>query len=656
MCQPSRWWWGLIPLAALWIVASALVTPLIESELTHRAVTSLAPKDGQPLPVKLAIEGRDVVIEGVAASNDRLRAILLAALEVDGVRLVVNNTRPENQPSAFRWSARRDAKSITLSGQVANDGAREEIVAVAKKVMPGLAVDDQMTDAAVAAERRQMAAIALAQLAKLRAGSVTLSDNAISIAGTTADAASAVALTVAASQLPEPLQLGSFDVRGPTLRSTSAARTTLQASLAVTAQAPYVWSAVKDGDGIKLTGSTPSDGARSRLAAAAKAVAGKGRVTDKMRVAVKPDPGFEVEPAAIFAVGHLVHLRTGSVKISDAELIIEGEANDAAAFRALTAVAAGPLPGALKLERMSIVPPRVSSYKWSAHRSGKTLTLSGNYPDEATRQAMLMAVNQRFAGFALQDRTVIASGAPAGFAPAMGMALDQLARLESGEASIAAGRFTLSGVATSAAIAADAKTALTKLVGGIPAEARVTVAAAVSPLPSISPRLPVAPPLPVSPPVAAPATVAASPSNTAALASPLQSPLQQVRANGPASLAADCPTELESATRALKIEFGSSRTDVLPASKKVIQQIAGTMKRCPAMKIEIAGHADSTGSDGLNEILSKARAEAIAVLLTKSGIAATRLKAIGYGSSRPVTGNMTPAGKARNRRIEFVAG
>ena len=89
MCQPSRWWWGLAPLAALWIVASAVVTPLIESEITHRAVTSLAPKGGQPLPVSLAIEGRDVVIEGVAASNDRLRAILLAALEVDGVRLVV---------------------------------------------------------------------------------------------------------------------------------------------------------------------------------------------------------------------------------------------------------------------------------------------------------------------------------------------------------------------------------------------------------------------------------------------------------------------------------------------------------------------------------------------------------------------------------------
>ena len=375
-----------------------------------------------------------------------------------------------------------------------------------------------------------------------------------------------------------------------------------------------------------------------------------------MRVTVKPDPGFEVEPAATFAVGHLVHLRTGSVKISDAKLIIEGEANDAAAFQALTAVAAGTLPGALKLERMSIVPPRASNYKWSAHRSGKTLTLSGNYPDEATRQAMLMAVNQRFAGFALQDRTVIASGAPAGFAPAMGMGLDQLARLESGEASIAAGRFTLSGVATSAAIAADAKTALTKLVGGIPAEARVTVAAAVLPLASISPPLPVAPPLPASPPAAAhaasPATAAASPSNTAASASPLQ----PAQANGPASLAAACSTELESATKALKIEFGSSRADVLPASRKVIQQIAGTMKRCPAMTIEIAGHTDSTGPDGLNETLSKARAEVIVVLLTKSGIEATRLKAIGYGSSRPVTGNVTPAGKARNRRIEFIAG
>lgn len=627
MCEPRRWWWGLVPLAVLWIAASSLLTPLIESEITHRAVRTLTDSSGPALPVKLAIEGRDVVIEGVAPPNDRLHGLVLNALEVDGVRLVVNNTKPQTQTTTFRWQATRDEKSVTLSGQVAADGAREEIIAVVKKVMPGLALNDQMIDAgAVAAEMRSMAASALAQLAKLRSGTVALIDNSLSIVGTTVDEASAVALTVAASQLPPPLRVATVDVRGPASRSNTAARSMSKVAAATAGEGPFVWSAVKDPEGIRLTGSTPSESAREQLIAAAKAIAGPGRVIDKLKIAAGPDAAFDYATAETFAVGQLAHLRTGSVKLTDGKMTIEGEATDAAAFDAATAATSGTLPGGLKMDRVSIVPPRIPTYKWSAERKGKTVTLTGSYPDQLTRQAMLMAINQRFADFALHDRTTIASGAPAGFAPAMAMGLDQLAKLESGEASIAAGRFTLSGIAASTKVATDAKEALTKLVGGMPAQARVTIVAAARAASPISPLMTEAP---------------ASQS--------------QVEPTAAAPVAAPCTAALAAASNTGKIQFGSSKAVVLPASIKVIQRIATAMKGCPALKIEIAGHTDGTGSSVLNDTLSKSRAEAIAEALIKSGIAAVRVTAVGYGSARPVADNVTPAGKARNRRIEFNA-
>ena len=664
MCQPRKWWWGLAPLAMLWMAASALVTPVIESDITHRAGLRVTPA-GQQATVKLAIEGRDVIIEGVAPPKDRLRAMVQSALDVNGVRLVVNNAELDPETANFRWSASREGKALNLSGQVAAGPARGEILATAKKAMPGLTVNDQMIEAPVPAERQALPAIALAQLAKLRSGSVSLLNNEFSINGTTADETSAVALTVAVSQLPGSLKTASVDVRGPV--SVSRAGITpvpiapVQASLPVIA-GPYIWSAAKGGGSIRLAGSVPSESARAQVIAAARAVAGKARVADKMRLAATAEGGAGFEAAPVFAVGLLAHLKAGSVKLADAKLTIEGEAADAAGFHSLTNAVNAALPSGLILDQIAVVPPRAANYKWSANRTAKTLTLTGNYPDEATHQAMLMAAAQRFAGLALVDRTVIASGAPPGFAPAVGMGLDQLAQLVTGEASIAASRLTLSGVAASANVVAQAKIALTKLVGGMPAEARVTVAAAVAlPAPPAAPPTPAAVPTTPSPapaaspvravpPVTSPVVASAVPPAPASSSAPAQ-----VAAASAAAAVAACATGLTAAANAGRIQFASSKADVLPPSMKVIKQVADVMRRCPAMVLEIAGHTDKTGAPGSNDRLSKSRAVAIAALLVKRGIETKRVRTVGYGAARPVADNVTPAGKARNRRIEFNA-
>ena len=79
------------------------------------------------------------------------------------------------------------------------------------------------------------------------------------------------------------------------------------------------------------------------------------------------------------------------------------------------------------------------------------------------------------------------------------------------------------------------------------------------------------------------------------------------------------------------------------------------LRRCVSGRIEIGGHTDSQGSKGLNQRLSRARAEAVLDALLARGVALDRLAARGYGEEQPVASNETEIGRARNRRIVFTA-
>jgi hypothetical protein len=69
---------------------------------------------------------------------------------------------------------------------------------------------------------------------------------------------------------------------------------------------------------------------------------------------------------------------------------------------------------------------------------------------------------------------------------------------------------------------------------------------------------------------------------------------------------------------------------------------------------EIGGHTDNTGPREFNMQLSRARARSVRQYLIAHGIAPQRLGAQGYGPDRPLGDNNSEAGRAQNRRVEFV--
>jgi len=80
--------------------------------------------------------------------------------------------------------------------------------------------------------------------------------------------------------------------------------------------------------------------------------------------------------------------------------------------------------------------------------------------------------------------------------------------------------------------------------------------------------------------------------------------------------------------------------------------MADILGNFPLAKFHIEGHADSTGSDQINDSLSARRANAVRDYLISKGVIADNLTAQGYGSKNPIDTNDTVAGKANNRRVE----
>jgi OOP family OmpA-OmpF porin len=103
------------------------------------------------------------------------------------------------------------------------------------------------------------------------------------------------------------------------------------------------------------------------------------------------------------------------------------------------------------------------------------------------------------------------------------------------------------------------------------------------------------------------------------------------------------------------ILFDTDSDRVKPESAAVIQSIAKGLMQATDLNFEIDGHSDSTGNAAHNMDLSKRRAEAVkSILVSQFNIDAGRLTTAGFGSSKPLDSNSTPAGKANNRRVEFV--
>lgn len=100
------------------------------------------------------------------------------------------------------------------------------------------------------------------------------------------------------------------------------------------------------------------------------------------------------------------------------------------------------------------------------------------------------------------------------------------------------------------------------------------------------------------------------------------------------------------------ILFQTGKSTLSNNSKIALTEFAASLKNSPETDVTIYGHTDNTGSDAINEKLSKERALSVASFLNTKGIDNSRMTTEGKSYLEPVADNSTVEGRAKNRRVE----
>ncbi len=114
------------------------------------------------------------------------------------------------------------------------------------------------------------------------------------------------------------------------------------------------------------------------------------------------------------------------------------------------------------------------------------------------------------------------------------------------------------------------------------------------------------------------------------------------------------PIEVGQIVRINNLFFSSNKSFITDASFPELNRLAETMKQNPAIEIEIAGHTDDIGSDQDNLKLSEERAKKVLFYLYDKGVEFARMRAVGYGESKPLFPNTSEENRQQNRRVEFL--
>lgn len=107
-------------------------------------------------------------------------------------------------------------------------------------------------------------------------------------------------------------------------------------------------------------------------------------------------------------------------------------------------------------------------------------------------------------------------------------------------------------------------------------------------------------------------------------------------------------------TFASGILFPFNSTEILPAGRANLQELANSLQKYATSDVLIVGHTDSVGTEAYNMDLSRRRADAASSYLQSVGVSSARIRTSGRGETEPVQSNDTEEGRQRNRRVEVA--
>ena len=114
------------------------------------------------------------------------------------------------------------------------------------------------------------------------------------------------------------------------------------------------------------------------------------------------------------------------------------------------------------------------------------------------------------------------------------------------------------------------------------------------------------------------------------------------------------PAPMQQVARTYLVFFDWNRADLTDRARQIIADAAGARTSARATRIEVAGHADRSGTDRYNQALSLRRAEAVASELGRRGVSRSDIDIQGFGEGRPLVATADGVREPQNRRVEIV--
>lgn len=102
------------------------------------------------------------------------------------------------------------------------------------------------------------------------------------------------------------------------------------------------------------------------------------------------------------------------------------------------------------------------------------------------------------------------------------------------------------------------------------------------------------------------------------------------------------------------ILFATDSATLQPTLVNDLRAVAQSLQKYPNSTVQVVGHADNVGAAAYNQDLSQRRAGSVASVLRDYGVPGGRIVSIGRGEDQPVASNLTPEGRAQNRRVEII--
>ncbi|SHH51768.1 OmpA family protein [Marivita hallyeonensis] len=102
------------------------------------------------------------------------------------------------------------------------------------------------------------------------------------------------------------------------------------------------------------------------------------------------------------------------------------------------------------------------------------------------------------------------------------------------------------------------------------------------------------------------------------------------------------------------ILFATDSANLRPDLQRDLRTVGQSLLAYPNTTVQVIGHTDNTGDAGYNLDLSQRRARSVANILMGEGVPSFRIQSIGRGEDQPIASNLTPEGRAQNRRVEIV--